>query len=159
MGEQRQAPSFIPGTGEGRVLARLNVARQEEDLAVSKARVRPRKPMDQLPALAIGHHWCFAADKAASRQQLKRRNADPAKPIAPMSKELNPARVDPVLRVLVGSHFGRLAASLGSETQCGPRLRRPVHQKMSSAPICYFERAGRNLHGIRGEVRNEERRP
>ncbi|WP_156473047.1 hypothetical protein [Pseudorhodoferax sp. Leaf265] len=76
-----------------------------------------------------------------------------------MSKEFNASRVDPVLRVLVGSHFGLFGASLGSKQQCGARLGRLVHQKMSSAPIRSFERTGRKFPGIRGKVRSEECRP
>ena len=159
MDEERRTPAIIPEGGDEHALRRLHIARQQKDLAVGKPWVRTRQPMYQLPPLAIGHHWCFAASEAASRQQLKSRNTDPAGPIASMGKEFHPARVGPVLRVLVRFHFCLFGASQGLAMQCGARMGGLVHQKMSSAPVCSFERTRRKLPGTRGEARSGEFRP
>ncbi|MGC3984787.1 MAG: hypothetical protein QM777_08715 [Pseudorhodoferax sp.] len=152
-------PAANQDMGDERALGRLNIARQQKDLTVSKSRVRLREPMYQLPALAIGHHSRFTPHEAAPRQKLKRRNTDPAEPITSLGKEFDPARVDPVLRVLVGSHFDLFGAPLVSEQKCRAPLGRPVHQKAFLAPICSFDCPRRKLSGIRSEIGNEECRP
>jgi hypothetical protein len=153
MDEERRAPATTPALDGTRALARLNIARQQKDLTVSKSRVCPRKPMYHLPALAIRHHRRFAAGKAASHQQLKRWNTDSAGPTASLCKKFNPARVDPVLRVLISFHFGLIGASMVSEQKCGVPPGRLPHQKTSSALVCT---AGSPLWMILGDARNEE---
>lgn len=89
-----------------RRLPRLYVARKQKHHTVRKFYVRARKPVNQLPVLPIGHDRCLAPCKAATRQKLQGHDTDPAGPVAPVHRKFDAPRIDPVLRMLIGVHYG-----------------------------------------------------
>lgn len=106
MDEERSATATVRAAGsyEPYALAWLNIARQQKNCPVRKLSLRTRKPMYHLPVQAIGHDRGLPTGEASSRQHFQGRNADQTGTISTSDKKLNPARIDPVLGVLVGVH-------------------------------------------------------